>query len=382
MAIPGIDAASAAFGLLTSRHAGGSFTVGGIDLLLGLASQSILSFGYMDNTSDQADNLTIQIADPARTWMQTYLPKKGVECTAEIKVFNWTTLGDMRTFDCGIFWLDQIDFAGPPNVVSVSAVSIPVVTGIKNEKRWQGWEGTDMQKVAEQIATDNGMTLKWDTKQYAAFKLDRIDEEGSPDLEFLREKLREQSLNFKIHKKQIVVYSEEELESRPAVYVITYAMDNIIDFQFSSKLDDTYKEAEVTYSSPKTGTTLKEGFSAPNPPPTEAVERSNERLQDELGYGGSSDDMLREFSAPINTATSGSEEAKRKAKAKLREKNKKEKECMMTFLGNPDYRSGLNVQLVGFGIFDGKWFISSAVHEISSDGYKTSLAMRACLDGY
>jgi phage protein D len=377
VAIPVIE--TTVSGLLSARYANGSLVVGGIDLLLGLASQSILGFAFTDNTSDQADDLTIQIADPDRTWMQIYLPKKGIECSATIQVYNWLTLGDSRSIDCGIFWIDQIDCNGPPNVITVQAVSIPISSGIKNEKRWRGWEGTSLQLIASQIATENGLTLVWDTPQMP--KLERVDEVGSPDLEFLRDKVKESSLSLSVKRGQLVIFSEEEYEARAAVYTINYGTSNILGYAFSSKLNDTYKEAEVAYVSPKTGEYLKEGFSAPNPPEgTNAIDRSSERVEEEGEGGGGAE--LRDFTGPINAGSSGSADAKRKAKANLREKNKKEKMCEMVVFGNPDYRSGLNVQLSGFGIFDGKWFIYSSSHEISENGYTTQLSMRATLDGY
>ena len=80
-------------GMLTARHASGKLIVGGIDLLGALESGSVLSFAYTDNTSDKADDFAVEIADPQRTWMQSYLPKKGSECQATIKVFNWTHSG-------------------------------------------------------------------------------------------------------------------------------------------------------------------------------------------------------------------------------------------------------------------------------------------------
>ena len=119
--------------LITARNAKGSLSLGGANILMGLGN-SITSFTWTDNTSDQADDLSVEIADPDRTWMETNLPEKGVECTAKIEVENWTAPGDSRQIDCGVFWLDQIGFSGPPNIVSIKAVSIPVNTGVKPKR--------------------------------------------------------------------------------------------------------------------------------------------------------------------------------------------------------------------------------------------------------
>jgi uncharacterized protein len=357
--------------------------MGGIDLLAGLASQSILSFAWQDNTSDMADDLSIEIADPHRIWMQTYLPKKGVEGTGSIKVYNWNLPGDTRTVNCGVFWLDQIDCTGPPNTVEVKAISMPVITGMKTQQRFGSWENTSLAQIAAEIAARNGLTLVWATTK-ADKNIDRVDQQA-PDSEFIRDRAKDNSLNVKIYNRQLVIYSDEEYEARPPVYLIKYGMEHIIGYSFSNKLNDTYMEAINTYTDPKTGKVLQSHFTPKEPPEgTGSILDTNEPEQDDVdgdGNGGGGLLSLPKEGGPmpgfkVQPIVGG------KAKAKLREKNKREKECVMRVIGNPDYLSGLNAQLLGFGSFDGKWFISGTLHSLSREGYITELTMRACLDGY
>ena len=139
-----------------------------------------MSFSYSNNTSDKADDLLVDIADPTRTWMQTYLPTKGVECNAIIKVFNWSTPGDSREFDCGVMWVDEIALAGPPNTVTVRAVSVPVNTGFKTQKQYQFWEGQALQAVAAEIAGLYGLALVWDNPESPTLKRIRRHRDGPP----------------------------------------------------------------------------------------------------------------------------------------------------------------------------------------------------------
>lgn len=373
-----LTAIGAAAGFLTARHAAGELVIGGIDLMAGLASQSLLSFTYTDNTSDQADDLTVEIADPARTWMQTYLPKKGTEGQASIKVYNWIAPGDTRRIDCGVFWLDEIGFAGPPNTVTVKASSVPIITGIKNEKHYSSWEDVTLQQVAAEIAAKNGLALVWDTKENPKFK--RTDQVETPDLEYLRDRSKDSSLSLKIYKRQLVMYSEKEYEARPPVYTMLYGASNILAYAFTSRLNDTYKKVKNAYVDPETGKLIEKEYEPDEKPEgTESELNLNEREEDESEDGGSGGAGLRDF-AGYNFA--GGEASDQKPKSKLREKNKREKECSITVVGNPDYLSGLNVQFLGWGIFDGKWFISSTVHSITSGGYTTELKMRGALNGY
>jgi uncharacterized protein len=375
---------------MTARYASGELSLGGINILASLSSENVIAFSYEDHTDDQGDSLIVEIADPSRSWMKNYLPKKGSECTAKIAVYNWVSPGDSRSLDCGSFWLDEINYAGPPNVVAVKATSIPP-DGIKGEQQSYGWDNMSLQQVAEEKAGKHGLTLVWATQKAPAVEA-RIDQNETPDIEFLRDKGKDQGLNVKLFNKQLIFYSEEEYEARPAVFTITYGGSSILSFMFTSRLHDTYQKAEVSYTSPDTGTVIEGEFNDPDPASSKrGTTRHNIRVEsEEEGEGGDGGDggELREGSTPgyvtevnLDPDPASNERANEKAKHHLRAKNKREKTATFRMFGNPDYLSGLNAELVGFGIFDGKWFIESTVHEVGSNGYQTELKMHAVL-GY
>jgi uncharacterized protein len=378
---------------MTARYASGELSLGGIDILASLSSENVIAFSYEDHTDDQGDSLIVEIADPSRSWMKDYLPKKGSECTAKVKVYNWTTPGDSRSLDCGSFWLDEISYAGPPNVVAVKATSIPP-EGIKGEQQSYGWEETSLRQVAEEKAGKHDLTLVWATQKAPAVEA-RIDQNETPDLEFLRDRAKDQGLNVKLFNKQLIFYSEEEYESRPAAFTITYGSSSILSFMFTSRLNDTYQKAEVSYVDPETGGHVEGEFEDTDPASTKkGTTRHTERVEDEGegggnggngGDGGEGREAHPEYiggdTIDYDPDPASNAKATEKAKHKLRAKNKREKTATIRTFGNPDYLSGLNVELVGFGIFDGKWFIESTVHEVGSNGYQTELKLHVAL-GY
>ena len=387
----GLATLSSIAGVLTARHAAGSLITGGIDILGALESTSVLSFSYTDNTSDKADDFSVEIADPHRTWMQSYLPKKGSEVQAAIKVFNWTTPGDTRSFDCGTFFIDEIGYAGPPNTVSIKATSIPVATGLKNQKKYRFWEDQPVQAIAAQVAAEHGLALIWDVGKMVVAKLKRVDQVEMPDLEFLRDLVKDHSIKLKIFNRQLVMYSEEEYEAKPPVYTMLYGASNILSYQFTSRLNDMFAQGTVAYVSPATGNKIEGTYVAPVKPEgvgQETTNQGHERVEDEDDPDGDGDgdgDGLREVAAGVdysNENAAAAEAAKQKAKSKLREKNKWEKEATIVIVGDPGYLSGLCVQLLGFGIFDGQWFIDTSHHSISEQGYVTELQMHMALKGY
>jgi Bacteriophage probable baseplate hub protein len=374
---------------MTARHASGELSLGGIDILASLSSQNVIAFSYEDHTDDQGDSLIVEIADPSRSWMKDFLPKKGSECTAKIKVYNWTTPGDSRTLDCGSFWLDEINYAGPPNVVAVKATSIPP-DGIKGEQNNFGWENSSLRQVAEEKAAKHGLSVVWATKKAPPVE-QRIDQNETPDLEFLRDRAKDQGLNVKLFNKQLIFYSEEEYEAQPGVFTITYGASSILSFAFASRLHDTYQRAEVSDVNPDTGNHIEGEFEDKDPASTKkGTTRHQERIEDdsEGGEGNGGDGGEGRAGYPpygveidLDSDPASTARANEKAKHKLRAKNKREKTATFRMFGNPDYLSGLNAELVGFGIFDGKWFIESTVHEIGSNGYQTELKLHFAL-GY
>jgi hypothetical protein len=379
--------------VLVARQARPSLIVGGVDILMGLAAQNILSFCYTDNTSDQADDLSISIADPYRIWMQRYLPKKGIEIQASIILSNWNGPGDNRSLRCGTFYVDNVGISGPPNVVNMRGTSIPINTGLKTEKRTKSWENQDLKSIAGGIAGQNGLTLVYDAKDNPTVK--RTDQMEKADIQYIRERAKDNSLSVKIHDKKLVIYSEQEYEAKLAAFFLVDGQSNILRYDFNSKVDDTYDSAENSYVNPETGKLTTTTFT-PNKPPegTGSKLNVNERVDvDKDGmpeYGqksGQRDLPKYDYTNDAAAQNNGKgekiqERSEQKCKSKLREKNKRERQCSIATHGNINYLSGITFQLMKFGIFDGKWFAESTIHEISEGGYTTQLRLRTALEGY
>lgn len=381
---------------LQARRAKGSLVIAGVDILAGLGAQNITSFSYTDSTSDKADDLTIDIADPQRIWMLNYIPKKGLEAEASILIYDWASPGDTRTLRCGTFYVDQARISGPPNKVSIKATSIPINTGIKSEKKTKAWEAFDLKSIAQEIASNNQLTLFYDTQVNPTVK--RTDQVEKPDIEYLRDRAKEASLSIKIHDRKLVIYSEKEYDQKEAAFTLVYGASNILSYDFVSKCDDTYDKAENSYLNPETGKLNKTTFEPETKPEgVKSTLKLNERVEyDKDGFasygmqGSRSyadnpnfvDWKLNEPAQNAGKGEGGQEASERKCKSKLREKNKKEKQSSITLIGNISFLSGICFETKGFGIFDTKWFIESSIHSVSDDGYTTQLKLRGSLVGY
>jgi hypothetical protein len=316
-------------------------------------------------------------------------------------VYDWAFPGDTRSFECGIFWINHVNFKGPPNVVSIKATSIPP-NGVKSTKKFKSWENTNLKNIAGEIAVNNGLTLFYDTKEDPQVK--RTDQSDKSDLEYLRDRCKESKLSLKIHKKQLVIYSEEEYEAREPAFELVYGASNILDYDFNSKTDDIYKKCKNKFDNPETGKITETEFDPAMedgtiPEGTYAEYNLNENPEYEPDVPkGSASLTLMESANPSQyqdldffnndpgankgKGKGGQKNSKKKNKAKLREKNKKEHQCSIKVNGNIEYLSGLCCQSIGFGIFDKKWFVESSIHDLGNGGYTTNLKLRGALKGY
>jgi phage protein D len=378
--------------IVIPRQAKGSLVVGGTDILGGLPnSVRVLSFGYEDNTSDKLDSIKVGIADPERTWMLAYMPEEGIECQAGLQVLSWRMPFDDRPLDCGTFWIDEIDCSGPPNAISIKGNSAPVTKGIKDEKKSRSWEGVDIRDIQSRIASEHELTAVWDVEQVPE-KVKRTDQIEKTDLAYFRDKCKESGLSMKVHNKQLIVYSEKEYEARPSVFTFSYGDSNILSWNFALRLADVYAEAEASYVNPDTGKLTKVKVSPKDVPKTKSKLAINERLAygpDDLIGGGITPfttgwaDWENDDSAANNgKGKKAKKAAKGKAEKKLKDKNKKHKCFDLEIVGDPMYLSGLCADVVGFGVFDAKYFLESVSHDITDSGYKCKLRMRKAIEEY
>ncbi|KJD45977.1 phage late control protein, partial [Paenibacillus terrae] len=91
----------------------------------------LLDFTYTDAEPGTLDDLQINLEDKARKWSGPWSPSEGDRIIAYIKTIGWDKPGEIKRLNCGSFEVDSIDFAGPPDTVSIKAVSLPVSTNVR-----------------------------------------------------------------------------------------------------------------------------------------------------------------------------------------------------------------------------------------------------------
>ncbi|GAV24813.1 hypothetical protein ciss_07460 [Carboxydothermus islandicus] len=315
-------------------------------------SPYLLSFSYTDYASGKADDLQITLEDKAGIWNASWMPEKGATLSASLIVQHWEKEGTTKKLPLGTFEVDEIECSGPPNVVTIKAVSVPVSSSLRGEDKTKAWEKTRLSVIAKDIAKNAGLKLLYDTNYNPTY--DRIEQTAESDLSFLLRLCEDAGLALKITNKQIVIFDESKYEKMAPITTITRGKSPVISYDGVSATREVYSAARVEYEG-RNKKVIKYTYRPPNRPKTGKMLIINERV-------------------------SSLAEAINLAKMRLRQQNKEEVKFSLTMLGDIRLVAGVTVMIKGWGKFDGKYFVETAEH--SGPGYTIRLELRRVLEGY
>ncbi|MNW32447.1 phage late control protein GPD [compost metagenome] len=349
----------------------------------------LLDFTYTDAEPGTLDDLQINLEDKDRKWSGPWSPSAGDRITAYIKTIGWDKPGEIKRLNCGSFEVDSIDFAGPPDTVSIKAVSLPVSTNVRQEKKTKAWESVTLKSIAAEIAKRAGFSLMYEA--HGNPKYDRQDQTDVSDLSFLNDLCKQEGIALKVTGKKLVLFDEYVYEQKPPALTIERGVSDIISYGFSfSTQDVAYAGCEVSYQpsakkkSPKKkddkdktkaaattdGSTSKDSKKkkekSEQPKPIKVIYRPP---------GAPKDGPILKVSQSVGSQA----EAINAARKSLREKNKEAGKATLSLMGNVGLAAGMTITIKGFGRFDGKYIIVSATHAVGGSGYTTNLEIRKAL---
>lgn len=334
--------------MTNTRRAVPVITYLGVDITANIAPD-LISFKYADNEG-KSDEIQLDLQDRERKWQDPWLPQKGDRVTAAIRLENWRVEGEVSQLNCGTFYIDDVSFKGPPDVISIKALSVPFTSGGKNTKSSRAWENSDLAGILGDVATSAGLTLLYDAPN---FTYERVDQVKETDLAFAKRMARKEGLSIKVTDKQLVIYDELTYESKDAVRKIVRGESDVKSYSFSeSAAEEQYKKVEVAYFDDKRKKTVQYTYDVPSI--TSGATLKIKKTAKNLG------------------------EAMRWAKAEARNKNKLSKTGKLTLIGDENLVQGITVELEKFGAFSGKYFIESANHDVIG-GYLVDINIREVL---
>lgn len=339
-------------------------------------AQYLISASYTDNLSGQVDDISLTLEDKAGLWQSDWMPVKGATLDITLCTYNWQGLYDGE-FDTtlGTFEVDEIEMTSAPDVVNIKAVAISVGddSTLRSTLRSKTWENISVRKVANDIAWENGMKLFWDCDDNP--DIDKLEQNDESDLSVLQKVCDDAGFALKITTDTIIVFDEAKYEQAEPVIEIYHPGTNIIadiaeadgtptpdrifhstGYSFKTKIRDVYKKCHIKYTNDQDKSVIESTFTDPN----------------------KSDGATLEIHQQVTSQA----EADRLAKKKLREKNRDECTGSYSLDGCQFLCAGETIEMIGFGVFSGRYIVTQAKHDISGSGYVTSIDVRRCLIGY
>ena len=308
----------------------------------------LINFTYNDNSGDKSDDINLTLQDRESDWVKNWLPSKGDKITASIICHDWFSENDTQELPCGEFEVDEISYKAPPRTLEIKATSSKVKGNATREKHNKSWENVNLQTICSDIAGANNLTLYYDCQ--TDYKIERREQIESSDLEFLKKLCANYDLSVKVSDGKLIVFSEEEYQDKSSVASLDADKDYIINYSFSSKSSQVYSKAHVRY---------------------------HHAVKDETFDVTEEDDSVEgsERILEINERVENESEARSVAKKKLSEKNSREITGSITLMGDVRFAAGVNIDLSGFGMFDGKYMLESVTHKVTQ-GYNTTLNIK------
>ena len=352
-----------ALGLTDARRTDAVIVFDGVDVTDDL-SKYLISVEYKDNEgTDEADSLKITLQDKENNWTGNWLNQIYDSAVRNhidpsltemrIEAFfirrNWTEPGVNDFLYCGSFNVDDIHGEKGPNTVTISATSLPY-TGGKQLPRTRLWENTTLKDAGQALARECGLQYMYLPLSNPALYSEQRNETDAAWLARVCRALGNYNLKFTAG--AVVIYNPTEKKVGDPIDI--NEKDCYPASMDTGRAKTEYTSCRVWYTTPKGQ--LYEGRAYIKDYKPES--KKNTELS-------------------LNLKVSSSSEAQKRAEYELARANSYAKTGSLTMPGNPQLVGGMEVELWGFGLWDGSYIAAQTTHTVDGrGGYKTSVNIR------
>ena len=350
----------------------------------------LLSFTYDDKETNEADEISLTLKDPTGKWASKWKPDGGEVVRAYIA--SGTVDGKKgRELFCGKFFVDSLRTSGSPRVFEMRAVSIPLNTPIRRKMVTKAWEKKTLKGIAQEIATAAKVKLLFDSQDNPSY--DRQDQKAESNLRFLSRLCEDAGLSIKVTDSQIVIFDQAFYEKKKPVKTLKLGVSDILSWDFESQQSETYKTCTVSWRDPKKkqkgssggyNMDLEKGDGGDDPEYDMDLQKVKKKVNVAVNTYTYTDPNVEDNGQEyqVKKRAASLDEAKRIAKATLRKLNLRSVTGSLSLVGDTSLVAGVVVELKGFGSFDGRFYIESASHSVSTSGYVTSISVRRVNSNY
>lgn len=325
-------------------------------------TESILGCSYRDSINE-FDTIELTLEDRKGLWMGSWAPLKGDKLQVKFQMIDWKKTGIIE-HNLGDFYIDDIGYNGPPQVVTLRGVSVDIASNIMDSREYKSWEDVTLEEIAKDISEKCGIEVECDFDFNRTYK--RVEQKLESDYTLLKRLCREAGVTVKLYSNRLILFEESEYEKRDPQ--ISLSKLDCKDYSFNIQDADTYSSCKISYYDYILDENIEHTFKTKN----------------RVGYKKNTQRILflnYDAAVPGETLQQKKEYLLKVAEKELREKNKSETLGSVTLMGTETQLSASDViSLHSFGRFDGSYIITDITTEFAQ--YEQTLTIRRCLEGY
>lgn len=318
------------------------------DLIL----KRIISVTVTDNRANEADQLDITLDDSDGT---LELPRRGVKINCKLGFVG----GGLH--DKGDFIVDETEWAGTPDQITIKASSANFKSNIKEAKS-KSYHRKNFGEIAAEIAKNHDLALVM-TDELKKIDLRHVDQTNESDLNLLERLAKQNGAEMAVKKDRLLIFKAGTAQTAsgkklPAIRLTRSSGDQ---FKYSEQdRDSDYTGVSASYHDQ--GKATRKRATSDNP---------------EARGGGDNPNTKTKV---LKGTFASKEEAQRAADAKMAEiKRQMAKFSITTAFGIPSISTESPVLLDGFKpqVDKLKWIVEKATHSYSTGGLTMQLELEA-----
>lgn len=322
--------------------------------------KDLINFSQSDSLNE-FDTIELSLENRDRLWMNGWKPLKGEKIEAKAYLYNWENEG-IISIKIGTFYIDNISYSGPPDIVNIKAISVDITKDIMDSKKNRVWERVTIKRIAQDIAKACNLELIFESDFNRVYT--RLEMKMESYFNFLKRITNEAGINVKLYNDRLILFEEEMYEKKKPV--MTLSREDLKSYSFEEDDTDTYAGCKISFWDPYLEKKIEMAFMTKK---RSGYKRGTQRIlfiNEEKCPPGETDSQKRAYLSKIA------------AKA-LKEKNKNSIKGNISMMGKEKLLSvGDTLNINEFGQFNGKYIIS----EIATDflSYDLSIQIRKVLE--
>jgi phage protein D len=312
------------------------------------ARPRLISLSLTEKRGEEADDLSLVLED---TDGKLELPRKGALIKLEL---GWEAGKDVKTglVDKGRFTVDQVDWGGPPDAVTIRARSADLTAGFRKRKE-KSHKETTLGAIANEVAKNQGLVAKV-SPELASIAVPILTQHQKSDMQLLRQLGREHDAVATVKDRKLIFapIGKGASVSGKALPALELTRKDVADFRYSETERSADAGVEARWHDQDT----------------------TERKTVKVGGGGSAKGEPRRLRKLYHTEAKAKEAAKAAASRAKREEASFE---VTIALGRPDLVPEQPATLSGFkSAIDAKtWIITELSHTLDTSGLSTKLSL-------